>query len=558
MSGAIQFTGENAAPTLFRGVELRNADLTVTGKVDLYGNLEGNGTIHLSSGRFNPEVPITIAKPIHVIATGSGGYFGLTSDTKFFGTLDVHGGLTIGHRTKNYGSIHLHNGAYVNQAAMRQQDIPDPASWHFHSGSRWESTLFYPGEAAHFSFELAGATNHPIISASRLTANGTVRVTPTPSYMPRSDLPIQLWDVSGTMAGEFQEIELEDLPIGFAWDATELMSTGRLLIDGPAPTRIASTQFEEPAFDSISYAAGRFSSELGFETLLFPNAGNNARAGVNDFPGERVLSFQSFNSETTFDSVEIAEFATTAVDLFFSVSDTGFESSDFLEIVISDAQGRDEPIHLWEGLADFDARQLNSLSLPVPTHWSDVAVQINTKTDSSSGAERINLHALNIVGLPMEIRMEQPGDFAVDGVLDLADLSKLDVVIDRKIQNPAFDLDQNGRVEDADRIFWVEQLWESEFGDANLDGQFTSKDLVTVFQAGQFEDQGHQNSTWETGDWNGDREFNTSDLVLAFQRGGYEQAAMAASAVVPEPSLTLFNGLLMLIAVLNYHHRSRR
>ncbi len=63
---------------------------------------------------------------------------------------------------------------------------------------------------------------------------------------------------------------------------------------------------------------------------------------------------------------------------------------------------------------------------------------------------------------------------------------------------------------------------EFPVGDSNLDGLFDSSDLVTIFQAGEYEDALQDNSTWAEGDWNGDREFTSEDLVLAFQAGSYE------------------------------------
>lgn len=72
----------------------------------------------------------------------------------------------------------------------------------------------------------------------------------------------------------------------------------------------------------------------------------------------------------------------------------------------------------------------------------------------------------------------------------------------------------------------------TNFGDANLDGQFNSGDLVLVFQAGQFEDGVAGNSTREQGDWDGDREFGTADLITAFQGGAYVAAASPAQMTI--------------------------
>ena len=61
----------------------------------------------------------------------------------------------------------------------------------------------------------------------------------------------------------------------------------------------------------------------------------------------------------------------------------------------------------------------------------------------------------------------------------------------------------------------------TDFGDANLDGVFNSSDLVSIFQAGEYEDESTNNSNWNEGDWNGDGEFDSSDLILAFQAGKF-------------------------------------
>jgi hypothetical protein len=65
-------------------------------------------------------------------------------------------------------------------------------------------------------------------------------------------------------------------------------------------------------------------------------------------------------------------------------------------------------------------------------------------------------------------------------------------------------------------------------GDANGDGIFSSSDLVLVLQAGQYEDDTDDNSTWSEGDWNGDGDFTTADLVLALATGTYTNGARTA------------------------------
>ena len=95
-------------------------------------------------------------------------------------------------------------------------------------------------------------------------------------------------------------------------------------------------------------------------------------------------------------------------------------------------------------------------------------------------------------------------------------------------------MNSDGAVDAADRSFWVVDLRSTYFGDSNLDGLFSTEDMVVVFQAGKYEldvDAG-----WTDGDWTGDGRFATDDLVAAFQDGGYEQGPRAAVNAVPEPS----------------------
>lgn len=115
--------------------------------------------------------------------------------------------------------------------------------------------------------------------------------------------------------------------------------------------------------------------------------------------------------------------------------------------------------------------------------------------------------------------ISNPGDFVADERLDQFDIVKLASGI--RVQDLYYDLNADGRTDEADIIVQVEVLTGSVIGDSNFDGVFNSLDLITIFQAGQFEDQFVMNSNWTSGDWNGDGEFDSSDLVFAFQRGSY-------------------------------------
>jgi hypothetical protein len=129
-----------------------------------------------------------------------------------------------------------------------------------------------------------------------------------------------------------------------------------------------------------------------------------------------------------------------------------------------------------------------------------------------------------------------PGDFDNGGALDITDIDELSRQSAGGLNDPTYDLNGDSLVNSGDIDVWVRDLFHGWIGDANLDGQFESGDLVQVFAAGQYEDSATGNSSWRTGDWNGDGEFTTSDMIRAFQDGGYDRGVRASVAAVPEPS----------------------
>jgi hypothetical protein len=120
-------------------------------------------------------------------------------------------------------------------------------------------------------------------------------------------------------------------------------------------------------------------------------------------------------------------------------------------------------------------------------------------------------------------------DLDRDGRLTEADITLLALAIrEGTSETGARDLSGDGQLDQLDLEYLVQDLLNTNFGDANMDGQFNSADLVQVFQMGEYEDPLEGNSTWADGDWNGDGEFNSSDLVLAMQHGGYERSRLTS------------------------------
>ncbi len=128
------------------------------------------------------------------------------------------------------------------------------------------------------------------------------------------------------------------------------------------------------------------------------------------------------------------------------------------------------------------------------------------------------------------------GDLNDNGVLDVSDIDAVSQAVATGSTETRFDMNADGNVDVADVNTWVKDLKYTWIGDANLDGEFNSGDLVAVFTAGEYQDATENNSTWGTGDWNADGDFTSGDLVAAFIDGGYGLGPSAGVNAVPEPT----------------------
>jgi hypothetical protein len=133
-----------------------------------------------------------------------------------------------------------------------------------------------------------------------------------------------------------------------------------------------------------------------------------------------------------------------------------------------------------------------------------------------------------------------PGDYNRNRTLDVGDLDLQADAIVMGNNPPEYDLTGDGLVNTDDRVFWVHELKSTWFGDADLDGEFDSADLIRAFVAGKYETG--EKAGWAEGDWNGNGTFDSSDMVAAFVDGGYEQGLRTDAVAMPEPG-----GWLLLI-----------
>ena len=100
------------------------------------------------------------------------------------------------------------------------------------------------------------------------------------------------------------------------------------------------------------------------------------------------------------------------------------------------------------------------------------------------------------------------GDLNGDGRVDQEDIQALCLQINSPIPDLSFDLNGDRTLNHGDLETMIQSLLGTDFGDANLDGEFNSSDLVSVFRAGEYEDDIQDNSNWAEGDWNCDGDFD--------------------------------------------------
>jgi hypothetical protein len=160
-------------------------------------------------------------------------------------------------------------------------------------------------------------------------------------------------------------------------------------------------------------------------------------------------------------------------------------------------------------------------------------------TDSLSVFTTISMKGKSsFSGLVHEFRAVGPNDGNLNGdeVVDVRDLDFLAERMRDRAPDPRFDLNRSGHVSSNDYRYWVNKLAGTYIGDANLDGEFNSADLVQVLASDEYRDTKQRNSTWSTGDFDGDREFDQQDIRYAWQESGdvFERGSRVSAIPVPE------------------------
>lgn len=202
-------------------------------------------------------------------------------------------------------------------------------------------------------------------------------------------------------------------------------------------------------------------------------------------------------------------------------------------------------------MADLEPIQLARVGNEIQ---ANVSFDLEFVTSVQAGFLQVPV-TINVEGsVRLATTVEIAGDYDGDGLLTIDDLNQLAAGI--RAGDFEFDINADSRLDVGDLTHWVQVEKRSWFGDANLDGEFSSEDLVSVFRAGEYEDDLVGNSDWSTGDFNGDQEFDSSDFVQAFRGGGYELGPREAAMAVPEPSSIVIGLISLLTAAHAFRSRN--
>jgi len=125
---------------------------------------------------------------------------------------------------------------------------------------------------------------------------------------------------------------------------------------------------------------------------------------------------------------------------------------------------------------------------------------------------------------------EPDADANGDGAVDVGDVDLVNCWVgatggQHEWFNEKIDINRDGTLDrkDVDELI---RIVGTTYGDANLDGMFTSADLVQILEGGSY-DTGKKDATWQTGDFNGDQYATFDDIDFALANSVYGLDALA-------------------------------
>jgi hypothetical protein len=199
-----------------------------------------------------------------------------------------------------------------------------------------------------------------------------------------------------------------------------------------------------------------------------------------------------------------------------------------------------------QGEVDENTDTLAGGSLDFYSHGSDLSADPNVG-NLFFLSDAVGIDATTITGFGFGMLVQPPeignvpGDFDDDGVLTAMDIDLLSGQVGEPDLN--YDLNGDGAVTNADRVFWVETLAGTFFGDANLNGSVEFDDFVSLSNG--FGTLGG----WGSGDFDGSGDVRFDDFVMLSANYGNARGG-ALPQPVPEPAtatLATIGGMVILM-----------
>lgn len=342
-----------------------------------------------------------------------------------------------------------------------------------------------------------------------------------------------------------------------AWsaeDATAMKQWARDLVHFGESTPLGAEQFEEPAnhgtnFDFLQTFLSTYSEDFEiardsvhhFLTNRFP--GQVSADGSNPYEMTRAnnLYYHRYNLERAMDLAAVGE--SIGIDAIDHETENGGSLRLQMDYLAPYFLGEKE-WNNWPGEV-FPKRTQYYYML---FRRAAIYFQEPLFLDAADSLGYKDYSWTNLWYPVTAVEEDLTGDFDTDGLLTVADVDLFTIRQADRRYFGRYDLNDDQQLNALDRDILVHNIFRTTYGDADLNGQFNTQDLIKVFVAAEYEDDIENNSTWATGDWNGDFEFDSTDLILAGQDGGYERSPQAA---VPEPSAAamIFLGLIGLLKI---------
>ena len=125
---------------------------------------------------------------------------------------------------------------------------------------------------------------------------------------------------------------------------------------------------------------------------------------------------------------------------------------------------------------DYDSEPDNLTGIPV---FGPRMHLLRGSAGFTSGADGLPLGRV-VPATSVEFHVGLRGDFNVDGILDDQDIDLLWAQIRAEEPNPSYDLTGDGLVNTDDREEMIVGVFQTTYGDSNLDGAFSTADFVYV------------------------------------------------------------------------------